>query len=55
MKHLIEIITPRLVLKSVTPNFINEIFAQQSIEEIKITFGVDDAGYQNLKNNATLQ
>jgi ribosomal-protein-alanine N-acetyltransferase len=50
MKHLIEIITPRLVLKSITPNFINEIFAQQSIEEIKITFGIDDAGYQNLKN-----
>jgi len=36
MKNNIEIVTERLVLKSITPGFINEIFKNKTKEEIAI-------------------
>lgn len=49
MKNQIEISTPRLFLKSITPSFIHEFFNSKSKEEIVTYFGFDEAGYEHLK------
>lgn len=43
MTNQIEITTPRLILKSITPAIIHELFNTKSKEEIKSYFGFDDA------------
>lgn len=42
-----ELYTTRLILKSITPAFITEIFSSKSEGEIKAYFGFDEAGYQH--------
>ncbi|UPT69677.1 MAG: GNAT family N-acetyltransferase [Flavobacterium sp. JAD_PAG50586_2] len=49
MTNQIEITTPRLILKSITPAIIHELFNTKSKEEIKTYFGMDDAGYEHYK------
>ena len=43
MINQIEITTPRLILKSITPAIIHELFKTKSKEEVKAYFGYDDA------------
>jgi len=50
MENQIEISTPRLLLKSITPSFIDEFFNTKSKEDIVTYFGFDEAGYEHLKN-----
>lgn len=50
MTTSIELITPRLLLKSVTPHLIHSYFEQKSKEEILQFFGVDEDGYNHLKS-----
>lgn len=45
----IEIQTPRLLLKSITPTFIHNLFESKSEEEIKKQFNTDANGYNHLK------
>ena len=45
MENQIEIATPRLILKSITPDLIHELFNTKSKEEIINYFGYDDAFY----------
>ncbi len=42
-----ELYSPRLILKSITPAFITDIFTTKSEAEIKAYFGFDDSGYQH--------
>ena len=49
MNHQIEIETNRLVLKSITPVFVNSIFEKESLEEIMRYFNFDLGGYNHLK------
>jgi [ribosomal protein S5]-alanine N-acetyltransferase len=49
MIHQIEIATPRLILKSVTPALIHELFETKTKEEIVLFFGADDDGFNHLK------
>lgn len=46
----IEIFTERLILKSITPNLIHELFETKSKEEIISYFGFDEAGFELYKN-----
>ena len=50
MTNQIEIKTPRLILKSITPALIHELFNTKSKEEIKSYFGIDEAGYAHYKD-----
>lgn len=43
----IEIHTDRLILKSITPTIIHELFKTKTKEEIIQYFGFDDSGYQH--------
>jgi ribosomal-protein-alanine N-acetyltransferase len=45
----IQIITNRIILKSITPAIINELFETKTKEEIMTYFGADDAIYNHLK------
>ena len=49
MKNQIEIITDRLVLKSITPEIIHELFNTKTKEEIINYFGYDENGYEHSK------
>jgi len=49
MKNQLEISTARLLLKSITPSFINEFFDSKSKDEIVAYFGFDEAGYEHFK------
>lgn len=46
MTNQIEIFTPRLILKSITPAFIHEIFNTKSDNEIMNYFGVEKKGLE---------
>jgi len=50
MEGQIEINTPRLQLKSITPSLINKLFVEKTDTEIKAFFDVDENGYHYLKN-----
>ena len=50
MKDQIEIITERLVLKSITPGIIKMLFEEKTKAEIIAYFEADEAGYDRLKN-----
>ena len=50
MEDQIEIITERLILKSITPNIIIELFKEKTKEEIQAFFEADDDSYNRLKN-----
>lgn len=50
MTNQIEITTPRLILKSITPALIHELFNTKSKEEIKSYFGFDDTGFEHYKD-----
>ncbi|MCF6130538.1 GNAT family N-acetyltransferase [Flavobacterium sp. AS60] len=47
MTNQIEITTPRLILKSITPAIIHEIFNTKSDEEIMAYFGFDENGLEH--------
>ena len=49
MTNQIEIRTPRLILKSITPAIIHELFNSKSKEEIISYFGFDETGYAHYK------
>lgn len=49
MTNAIEINTPRLLLKSITPALINELFKTKSKEELLLFFNVDESAYNRLK------
>lgn len=49
MTGQIQITTPRLILKSITPAIIHELFNTKSREEIKSYFGIDDTGFAHYK------
>lgn len=57
MNTSIEINTPRLLLKGITPAIINELFKNKSKEELMTFFNMDEAGYARLKemNNAGME
>lgn len=50
MTNLIEITTPRLILKSITPALIHDFYNTKSKEEIKSYFGFDDAAFGHYKD-----
>jgi [ribosomal protein S5]-alanine N-acetyltransferase len=50
MINQITIPTQRLLLKSITPAIINELFNTKTKEEIMDYFGVDEAGFQHYKD-----
>lgn len=50
MESQIEIITPRLLLKSITPAIIHSLFEEKTKEEIIAFFETDEIGYNDLKN-----
>jgi len=50
MTNQIEIITPRLILKSITPDLIHELFNTKSKEEIISYFEFDDAAFEHYKD-----
>lgn len=45
-----EIITPRLILKAITPQLIRDIFNSKSKQEIQEYFGFDESGYEHYRN-----
>jgi hypothetical protein len=47
MKHQIEIPTPRLILKSMTPASIHHLFEERSEDELKSYFNMDCNGYNH--------
>lgn len=49
MTSQIEIHTPRLLLKGITPSLIHELFKTKTREEIMPYFAVDEEGYNHLK------
>lgn len=49
MHKPIELNTPRLLLKSITPAIIHELFQNKSKEELIAFFNMDEAGYERLK------
>lgn len=49
MTSQITITTPRLILKSITPVIINELFETKSKEEIKSYFGFDDTAFEHYR------
>lgn len=50
MTNPIEIITPRLILKSVTPALIHELFNSKPEEAIKSYLCLDDAAFEHYKD-----
>ncbi|WP_300570407.1 GNAT family protein [Flavobacterium sp.] len=50
MEGQIEIITPRLILKSITPSIIHSLFEEKSKEDIIAFFEADENAYNHLKN-----
>lgn len=50
MTNQIEISTPRLLLKSVTPGLIHKLFETRTKEEITRFFEIDEDGYHHLKS-----
>ena len=50
MTSQIEIKTPKLLLKSITPDIINWLFGHKTREEITAFFGVDNGGYEHLRS-----
>ncbi|MES2410165.1 MAG: GNAT family protein [Bacteroidota bacterium] len=50
MTNQIEITTPRLILKSVTPALIHELFNTKSKNEIMNYFGFDENGFAHYKD-----
>lgn len=50
MTNQIEIITQRLILKSITPVIIHELLNTKTKEEIIDYFGVDEAGFEHYKD-----
>jgi ribosomal-protein-alanine N-acetyltransferase len=49
MTNQIEIITERLILRSITPAIIHELFHTKTKEEIINYFGFDEAGFEHCK------
>jgi ribosomal-protein-alanine N-acetyltransferase len=49
MTNSIELHTPRLLLKGITPALINELFKIKSKEELLLFFNVDESAYNRLK------
>ena len=49
MTNQIEITTPRLILRSITPAIIHELFNTKSKEEIISYFGIDEAEFERYK------
>lgn len=49
MSNQVEISTPRLLLKSITPAFIHEMFNTKTQKEIMNYFGFDEASYRHHK------
>jgi len=49
MINSVELNTPRLLLKSITPAIINELFKTKSKEELLLFFNLDDPSYERLK------
>ena len=49
MANQIQIETERLILKSITPALIHELFETKSKEEIKSYFGIEDRGFEHYK------
>jgi ribosomal-protein-alanine N-acetyltransferase len=49
MNHIV-LETERLLLKSITPAIINELFHTQTRAEIKAYLGLDDAGFEHYKD-----
>jgi ribosomal-protein-alanine N-acetyltransferase len=49
MTSTVEINTPRLLLKGITPALINELFKTKSKEELLLFFNVDESAYNRLK------
>src|SRR6187402_710126 len=49
MTNQIEIATPRLILKSITPALIHELYNTKSKEEIMGFFGFDEVGFEHYK------
>lgn len=45
-----EIITPRLILKSITPELIHHLFESKTKDEIVDYFAADEEGYNHLKS-----
>lgn len=50
MTNQIEISTPRLILKSITPAIIRELFNTKTKEEIITYFGFGESGYEHYKD-----
>ena len=50
MTHQVELITPRLILKSVTPRLIHKQFETKTAEEIKQFFGANEKEYERLES-----
>lgn len=50
MTNKIEIFTHRLILKSITPALIHELYNTKTKDEIIHFFGFDEEGYDRLKN-----
>ncbi|MGV3697560.1 GNAT family N-acetyltransferase [Flavobacterium sp.] len=50
MINQIQIETPRLILKSITPKLIHELFNTKTKEEIKSYFGFDDNGFEHYRD-----
>lgn len=46
----ITLTTQRMLLKSITPAIIRELFASKTESEIRLYFGTDSAGYEHLKS-----
>jgi hypothetical protein len=51
MTNSIELNTPRLLLKSVTPAIINELFKTKSKEELLLFFNLDEAWLRAFERN----
>jgi len=50
MADQIQIETPRLILKSITPAIVHELYNTKTKEEIKSYFGFGDEAYEHYKN-----
>ena len=50
MQGQIELHTDRLLLKSITPAIVSELFEQKNEAELKQYFNHDEAGYEHLKS-----
>jgi len=50
LTHQVTLSTPRMLLKSITPAIINELFKNKNKVEIMTYFGADEAIYDHLKS-----